>query len=514
LTVTGASIASVNAGVAVLSGNLTLNGGTANGVLYLNGSKVATSGSALTFDGTSFVAGVSAGAGQHIFRTYTSGGFAAIYNGAVTPGSTNYSFVTNATQTTLNAATFISGEVGGTEGFRLTSTSLYTASGINVGIGTSSPETKLHVEGSSGSGVIQIGRDTGAAQYQYVNFGGNTTGDDAWQIGRSSNSGGLGGDGAFYLFDLKNNATRLSVTTSGNLGLGVTPSAWSGFSAFQASRGSFAATTAEVDISHNAFYDGAWKYIANGFATNHYQANGEYIWRTAPSGTAGNPISFTQAMTLDASGRLLIGLTSGTEALSISSSDIYQISFKNSSGSAAAFGADSSSNLRMYANGSERARITSGGDLLVGRTTASAVAPRLDVQAANFAMAINTTNGGSDEAVRFYNNGSVAGSITTTSTTTAYNVSSDQRLKKNIQDAPAASDLIDAIQVRSFDWKFDDSHQRYGMVAQELLAVAPEAVHKPTDPDDMMAVDYSKLVPMLVKEIQSLRARVAALESK
>jgi hypothetical protein len=163
---------------------------------------------------------------------------------------------------------------------------------------------------------------------------------------------------------------------------------------------------------------------------------------------------------------------------------------------------------------SERARITSGGDLLVGRTSASAVAPRLDVQAANFAMAINTTNGGSDEAVRFYNNGSVAGSITTTSTTTAYNVSSDQRLKKNIQDAPAASDLIDAIQVRSFDWKFDDSHQRYGMVAQELLSVAPEAVYKPEDPDDMMAVDYSKLVPMLVKEIQSLRARVAQLESK
>jgi hypothetical protein len=52
------------------------------------------------------------------------------------------------------------------------------------------------------------------------------------------------------------------------------------------------------------------------------------------------------------------------------------------------------------------------------------------------------------------------------------------------------------------------------MVAQELLSVAPEAVYKPEDPDDMMAVDYSKLVPMLVKEIQSLRARVAALESK
>jgi hypothetical protein len=45
------------------------------------------------------------------------------------------------------------------------------------------------------------------------------------------------------------------------------------------------------------------------------------------------------------------------------------------------------------------------------------------------------------------------------------------------------------------------------------VQVAPEAVHQPADPEDMMAVDYSKLVPMLVKEIQSLRQRVAQLES-
>ena len=51
------------------------------------------------------------------------------------------------------------------------------------------------------------------------------------------------------------------------------------------------------------------------------------------------------------------------------------------------------------------------------------------------------------------------------------------------------------------------------MVAQELQAVAPEAVQAPEDPDEMMAVDYSKLVPMLVKEIQSLRARVQQLEN-
>jgi hypothetical protein len=104
------------------------------------------------------------------------------------------------------------------------------------------------------------------------------------------------------------------------------------------------------------------------------------------------------------------------------------------------------------------------------------------------------------------------GSISTSGTTTAYSTSSDARLKHDIVDAPEASSLIDAMQVRSFKWNADDSEQRYGFVAQELVEVAPEAVSIPADEDQMMGVDYSKLVPMLVKEIQSLRARVAQLE--
>jgi hypothetical protein len=276
-------------------------------------------------------------------------------------------------------------------------------------------------------------------------------------------------------------------------------------------------------MTHNAFWDGSnWKYVASSVGAARYQMTGAnagstHAWFVSAGGTAGNAISFTQALTLDNSGNLGIGTTSPAAKLQVVSGNIRLDNNQGLEWGGAnnyIYGNETTDIVAIATNGNERARITSGGDLLVGRTSASAVAPRLDVQAANFAMAINTTNGGSDEAVRFYNNGSVAGSITTTSTTTAYNVSSDQRLKKNIQDAPAASDLIDAIQVRSFDWKFDDSHQRYGMVAQELLSVAPEAVYKPEDPDDMMAVDYSKLVPMLVKEIQSLRARVAQLESK
>jgi hypothetical protein len=112
----------------------------------------------------------------------------------------------------------------------------------------------------------------------------------------------------------------------------------------------------------------------------------------------------------------------------------------------------------------------------------------------------------------FINPNGVIGTITTTSSSTAYNTSSDYRLKENITDANDAGDKIDAIKVRQYDWKTDGSHQDYGMVAQELMTVAPEAVSGDPESDEMMGVDYSKLVPMMLKEIQSLRARVAQLE--
>ena len=52
------------------------------------------------------------------------------------------------------------------------------------------------------------------------------------------------------------------------------------------------------------------------------------------------------------------------------------------------------------------------------------------------------------------------------------------------------------------------------MVAQELFEVAPYAVNKPENPDEMMGVDYSKLVPMMIKEIQDLKAEVNQLKAK
>jgi len=103
--------------------------------------------------------------------------------------------------------------------------------------------------------------------------------------------------------------------SSGNLGLGVTPNVWlSSFRAIQLGQGSSlwgAATGSNAGFDSNAYVNtsGSSIYVGSTFATRYQQNDGKHMWNTAASGTAGNTISFTQAMTLAANGNLLVGTT-------------------------------------------------------------------------------------------------------------------------------------------------------------------------------------------------------------
>jgi len=106
--------------------------------------------------------------------------------------------------------------------------------------------------------------------------------------------------------------------------LNVTPSAWGSLSkSIQIGNKSslFSFNNGTTDLGFNVFWNSTntdYNYIENGFVSLYRQSSGQHIWLNAPSGTAGDAISFTQAMTLDASGQLLIGTsTSSTFKLDV-----------------------------------------------------------------------------------------------------------------------------------------------------------------------------------------------------
>ena len=176
-----------------------------------------------------------------------------------------------------------------------------------------------------------------------------------------------------------------------------------------------------------------------------------------------------------------------------------------------------SDTLAFSTGGSEKLRLDSNGKLYLGTTStiAGAHISHLYDSANGSGITLKSTDssGSTHNQVIFDRNGSTVGTISTTASNTAYGTTSDRRLKSNIEDAESASDKIDAMQVRQFDWNVDDSHQDYGLIAQELQPIEPIAVSGDADRDETMAVEYSKLVPMLIIEIQELRGRVAALEA-
>jgi hypothetical protein len=204
------------------------------------------------------------------------------------------------------------------------------------------------------------------------------------------------------------------------------------------------------------------------------QSSGGWAFNIAPSGTAGNAISFTQAMTLDASGYFMVNTTS------------------------------------VFARQT------------IGHNGAS-----------DFGLAVVNTAGGTagQTSIRFMRNGADVGSITTTNTATSYNTSSDYRLKEDIVPMTGALAKVAALKPCTYKWKSDGSDGE-GFIAHELAEVVPgcvtgekDAVNADGNPK-YQGIDTSFLVATLtaalqeahglIKDqaaaIQTLTARVTALE--
>ena len=280
--------------------------------------------------------------------------------------------------------------------------------------------------------------------------------------------------------------------------------------AFQGASYSNACFNLSVDnnftyLLHNAYYGAGWKQRLTGYAPTMLQTgSAAYNFNYAADTGSDASISWISLMALNSSGAIFNEAGNAGQDFRVESDAYAEALLLSADVNRFSLGQDNSAPWGQ----------TSGQGSFNYRMADQTGAFSTD-SATGFAnIYLNKFNLGADDtrAIAFYGNGNQVGTITVSTSATAYNTSSDQRLKENIVDAPSSSDAIDAIQVRSFDWKADGEHQRYGMVAQELQPVAPEAVSAPENPDEMMGVDYSKLVPMLIKEIQSLRQRVAQLE--
>ena len=243
----------------------------------------------------------------------------------------------------------------------------------------------------------------------------------------------------------------------------------------------------------------------------------------------------TTAITVDTSQNVGIGTTSPGAKLDVSGNIKFSagnpvLQFNNG-GPQIYLTTANTLQFSINSGSSEAMRIDSSGNLLVGTTT---INPGIgnntvgsSIMAGGYAsfsrsataIYVNYTGTGTGTNVEWKWQGTTVGSVSTTSTTTAYNTSSDYRLKENVTPITTGLATINALKPVNYDWISDKSLGE-GFIAHELQAVIPHAVTGTKDAVDAdgkpvyQGVDYSKVVVHLVAAIQEQQATIASLATR
>jgi hypothetical protein len=398
----------------------------------------------------------------------------------------------------------------------------------NVGIGTASPASKLHVVGdgtdAGGIRLTQSGTQTHyiytQSQYQINRIGSSAA---TWRWGQQGgsdfmalNSTGLGIGTTSPSVPLEVNVGLNSLKISGRDTYidSTIDSANANIYVTQAGVGDFSQEAGHLvlqartqgTVYRDIIFAGG---LANGEALMTINGQGNVGIGTSPSRTfhVHTPTATDIHLTTTASG------TSSTDGATISLSGTQMIINQRENDV-----------MRFQTNTTERMRITSGGDILFGTqgqpdgTTyfGSGFHPS-SYDRDILQMATNGT--GALNLIEFFNPNGNVGKIQTSGSATVYATSSDYRLKEDWQPMSGALDRVDALKPVNFAWKADGTRVD-GFLAHELQEVIPEAVTGEKDAVDeegnpvYQGIDQSKVVPLLVGAIQELKKEIELLKSQ
>jgi hypothetical protein len=405
---------------------------------------------------------------------------------------------------------------GGTERMRI------DVSG-NVGIGTSSPSQKLDVKVATDAKLlVQEGNTAGNVKMQAVN--------NAVSLNTNLEIAAL--NTQFF----NGGTERMRIDSSGNVGIGVVPSAWSvavpalqlGIcGAFLCAQGA----TEALYLGSNAYYNGTnWIYAVNAPATYYRENGGAHAWFNAPSGTTGDPITFTQAMTLDASGNLLVGDTStvpfdGTSGVLIgggrtslafaTTGHTHKMLYSVNTGTAPG--------LHFYDSTNNRTDMIwdNSGNLLVGTTNTANLATHTPNVITDESFGINDGTNiaviGLDRisfnAGNYYVLNESATGVKLVNGATSWTTQSDENSKENIVELSSALTAVNAMRCVRYNLKSQTPDDvKIGFIAQDWQSSYPEVVA--TDTDGTLGMNYTETIPVLLKAIQELSAQNAALTAR
>ena len=327
-------------------------------------------------------------------------------------------------------------------------------SGGNVGIGTSSPSVKLDVGGASNTD--STGRFFKTSEGTLL-LGGNRS---------TSNCPFIGSENNYDFAFITNNTERMRIASGGNVGIGITPYANSISKALDMTGGAGMFGYGDANyLTGNSYFDGGWK-AKNAGIGSIINVGDNIVFSISNSGSAGGTITMTERMRITSGGNVLIGTTSNV-----------------------------AQKLRVYqpTNGDWNIKLiqTNGSDQ-------------------KFQEFLTTTDSDATNTAR--------GSITYNGTLVLYTGTSDYRLKEDLRDYNAIN-IINQLKTYDFKWK-ESGTRDFGMMAHELQEVLPSYVNGEKDAINedgslkTQGVDYSKIVPILVKAIQELELRIKQLENK